>query len=505
MPQLPVYTRNSRIQPSGVVRQNTNSVAEGLNEFGRAAADLAVKWQQTQNAAESLDGKNKMAAQIQDLITEANDYNSYQSPKDIEAKQNEMLDRLHKLVPDIVSGFNTETNANDFVRDTEMDISKTEATLKGLFRKKYIDNNEANLIVSAERNRENFIQTGDKGFKQSYIADLELSYKNGFIDKAAYTNAKLKTDEWDKLHIYRQAESDPQGVIDNLKAGNYKIKPEDYNDVLKNLNSIKTNDELMRTYQETATQNKGESDAMDYIYSNASYADKLKYINDAEFSGNISSSYAQKARRAIKQFKPDGGKTMSQAQNIADVLQRAYDLNEGGFDSTEYLNGIRALRLEITEAVNNGDISYKDGVSLNNQLNQATRKRVSQETNFISYQFGKSVDMFKEQLPPEYRNDAIRELFYATQDIDDNLSDKEKQRIYNEKAVAVVDKIKADNRIAAQKVLEDTQIKAADDFVQTLAAKRGVDTATLNKDIDVTAAKYGITRAEVINKLRGSI
>ena len=113
--------------------------------------------------------------------------------------------------------------------------------------------------------------------------------------------------------------------------------------------------------------------------------------------------------------------------------------------------------------------------------------------------------MFKEQLPPEYRNDAIRELFYQTQDIDDNLSDKEKQRIYNEKAVSVVDKIKTDNRLSAQKVLEDTQIKAADDFVQTLAAKRGVDTATLNKDIDVTAAKYGITRAEVINKLRGSI
>ena len=236
MPQLPIYTRNSHIKTSQVVRRTSSGVAESMDNTGRAGAAVAVQWQKTQNAAESLDGKNKMAASIQDLLTEASEYNDYNTPKDIEAKQNEMLDRLHKLVPDIVSGFNTETNANDFVRDTEMDISKTEATLKGLFRKKYIDNNEANLIVSAERNRENFIQTGDKGFKQSYIADLELSYKNGFIDKAAYTNAKLKTDEWDKLHIYRQAESDPQGVIDNLKAGNYKIKPEDYNDVLKNLN-----------------------------------------------------------------------------------------------------------------------------------------------------------------------------------------------------------------------------------------------------------------------------
>lgn len=505
MPQLPVYTRNSRIQPSGVVRQNTNSVAEGLNEFGRAAADLAVKWQQTQNAAESLDGKNKMAAQIQDLITEANDYNSYQSPKDIEKKQTEVLDKLHKIVPDIVSGFNTDTNANSFVRNTELDVAKTEAQIKGLFRKKYIDNNEANLIVSGDRNRENFISTGDETFRNSYIADLYSSYKNGFIDRETYTRRKQQTEGWDKYYIYRQAETDPQGVIDNLKAGKYKIKPEEYNDVLKGLNSIQTNDELLRKFEESARQNQGESDTMAFIYGDADYSEKLKYINDAEMRGNISGSYAQKARRAIKQFRPDGGKTMSQAQNIADVLQRAYDLNEGGFDSTEYLNGIRALRSEITEAVNNGDISYKDGVSLNNQLNQATRKRVSQETNFISYQFGKSVDMFKEQLPPEYRNDAIRELFYATQDIDDNLSDKEKQRIYKERAVAVVDKIRNDNRQQAQKVLEDTQVKAADDIVKTLAANRGVDEVTINKDIDETARKYGISREDVINKLKGSI
>lgn len=501
MPQLPIYTRSSKINASPVVKRTSSGLAESAGNFGRVASDVAVKWQQTQNAAESLDGKNKMAASIQDLLTEAADFNDYDTPKDIEAKQKELLDRLHKLVPDIVSGFNTETNANDFVRDTEMDVSKTEATLKGLFRKKYIDNNEANLIVSAERNRENFIQTGDNGFKQSYIADLETSYKNGFIDKAAYTQAKLKTDDWDKLHIYRQAETDPQGVIDNLKAGNYKVKPEDYNDVLKNLNSIKTNDALLRAYQETVTQNKGESDAMDYIYSNASYADKLKYINDAEFTGNISSSYAQKARRAIKQFKPDGGKTMSQAQNIADVLQRAYDLNEGGFDSTEYLNGIRSLRSEITEAVNNGDISYKDGVSLNNQLNQATRKRVSQETNFISYQYGKAVDLFKDQLPPEYRNDAIRELFYQTQDIDDSLSDKEKQRIYNEKAVSVVDKIKSDNRLEAEKILAETQTEAAADVFSTLAQKLNLNESDLNRKVDNTAKKYGMTREQVLQQL----
>lgn len=103
MPQLPIYTRNSRINTSQVVRKTSSGLAESVGNLGRAAADAAVQWQKTQNAAESLDGKNKMAASIQDLLTEAADFNVYDTPKDIETKQNEMLDRLHKLVPDIVS------------------------------------------------------------------------------------------------------------------------------------------------------------------------------------------------------------------------------------------------------------------------------------------------------------------------------------------------------------------------------------------------------------------
>lgn len=505
MPNLPIYTRNSKIETSQVVQRRSSGLAESMGNGVETGADLAVQWQKTQNAAESLDGKNKMAAAVQDLLQEANDFNDYNSPKDIEAKQSEVLDKLHKLVPDIVSGFNTETNANDFVRDTEVDISKTEAQLKGLFRKKYIDNNTANLIVSADRNRDNFIRTGDVGFKQSYLADLEVSYKNGFIDKADYVQAKLKTDDWDKYMVYHLAETDPQGVIDNLKAGKYNIKLEDMNDVLKGLNSIKTNDELLRKYEETARQNAGESEAMQYIYGNTSYADKLKYINDAEINGNISSSYAQKARRAIKQFKPDGGKTMSQAQNIADILQRAYDLNEGNFDSTEYLNGIRELRSSITEAVNDGDISYKDGVTLNNQLNQATRKRISQETSAVSYQFGKAVDYFKEQLPPQYQNDAIRELFYNTQDIDENLSDKEKQKLYRERAVSVVDKIKADNRVEAEQILAGTQAKAAEEVIPAIAAKLNLSEEDLNRKIAHTAETYGMTREQVLQRLSQGI
>lgn len=237
---------------------------------------------------------------------------------------------------------------------------------------------------------------------------------------------------------------------------------------------------------------------MAFIYGDADYSEKLKYINDAEMRGNISGSYAQKARRAIKQFRPDGGKTMSEAQNIADVLQRAYDLNEGNFNSTEYLNGIRDLREQIQEAIDTGEITQKDGITLNNQLNQATRKRISQETNAVSYQYGKSIDYFREQLPPEFQNDAVRNLFYATQDIDDSLPDKEKQKIYRQKAVEVVDAMKAENRSAAEKILTETQAEVPEMDIPTMAAKVNLSEADFNRKIEHTAQKYGMTKEQAL-------
>lgn len=81
------------------------------------------------------------------------------------------------------------------------------------------------------------------------------------------------------------------------------------NDLLTNLNSIKTNKKLLDQYEETARQDVGESETTAFIYGSSSYDEKLQYINNKEFSGDISGAFAVKARRAIRQFKPDAEKT----------------------------------------------------------------------------------------------------------------------------------------------------------------------------------------------------
>jgi hypothetical protein len=355
-------------------------------------------------------------------------------------------------------------------------------------------------------NKNAFIQSGSQSYKDSFFADLERSFNAGYISESEKAQLMLKTDDWDKYMVLRQAETDPEAVIDNLQKGKYNIKPEDMNDLLKDLNAVKTNKKLLQNYQELVKQDAGETQATEFIYSDVSYDEKLKYINEKEFTGEIGSSFAQKARRTIKKFKPAGEKTISSAQSMADVLQRVYDLNESAVDSTEYLKGMRSIRETIIEMHSLGDITTKDVVSLNNQIATATRARLAEATSDIGYEFGDAKKYFDTTLPPELRNEAIRDMFYATQGMNlEGKSKKELKKIYQELSIQVSENIMKRNRIGVEKAYQDAVLNNNNTLIEGLASKKGITVDELNKQIDLTAKNRGLTREQVINKLRGAI
>jgi len=509
MAKLPVYTTNANIRVAKRAQVDTSG-ADALmragNNLGNTMQEVAVQWQETQNAAETLDGKNKMVAEINDIMDEAENYNDYSSPKDLQAKEKELSERLNRVVPNIAGGFTNDRNKEAFEMNNKINEMQSNEKLKAIFRRKYIDNNNANLAISLERNKKAFVESGNAVFKKSYIADLENSYKAGYISRAQKVSRAQQVEGWDKYMILRQAETDPEAVINNLKEGKYNVKPEDMNDLLKDLNTVKTNKHLMDKYEESVRQDQGESKTTDFIYGQGSYDEKLQYINNMEFSGDISGAFAVKARRAIRQFKPEAEKRISDAQSMADVLQRVYDLNESSTDSTEYLNGIRAIRQSVVDLHSDGSLTTKDAVSLNNQINTATRARIAEATSDVGYKFSEAKSYFKTALPPEYQNEAIRNMFYATQDLNlEGKSEKEIKQIYQKKAIEVSESILQESRMKASKAYTDIQTQSNDKFIKDLAAQRGRDPDTISKDIDETAKKYGLSREQVINKLRGSM
>ena len=191
---------------------------------------------------------------------------------------------------------------------------------------------------------------------------------------------------------------------------------------------------------------------------------------------------------------------------MADILQRVYDLNSGAENNTDYLNGIRSIRQSVVDLHSSGDITTKDAISLNNQINNATRSRVAEATFDISYKFSEARDYFKTTLPPEYQSEAIRDLFYAMQDINtDGMKEEDIAKLYQKKAVEVSDAILNNGRLNAEKAYNDIMAENENKFISDLAAQRGVNTEAINKDIEETARKYNISREQVINILKGKM
>lgn len=454
--KLPVYTNQGGITTDtpGNIR-NPQDFSVGSRAFTEGARNLALlteQWQQAKDDVENLDGKNKLVTEMSQILNEAQEYRDYNNFADLQNKENELLDRMNQVTPNIVNGFSNNQNAAAFEAQAELATLQNREKLKEIFRDKYTDKAKSNLITSQYNNMENFIATGSAAYKQSYLEDLDNMFRAGFIDEEYKTTMSLKTDKWNVYHILRQAENDPETVISNLKSGKYDISPEDYNDLLGDLTHLKTNQQLLREYELVTKQNAGEDEATKYIYGNTDYSDKLKYINEQEFQGNISSSFAQQARRVIKQFKPNNEKTMSKAQSIDEILRRAYDLNESDLSEEDYLKGVRNIRADILQMQENGDISTQDAIKMNNQLGTATNKRVAEATNSIADGYGAAKDYIDKVLPPELRAEAIREVFYSTSDKDTSRMDKNTlNQLYYNSAIKAVEKINQKNRNQAIK------------------------------------------------------
>lgn len=463
MAQLPIYQQQKNIttNPTGQIRE-LDTFAQGaknMQSAGNMLFELSAKWQASKDAVENLDGKNKLNSGIAAILDEASNYNDYSTPEELSQKQNELTQKMNELVPNIVGGFSNNQTAREFEAKGQFDTQQNIYKLQSIFRDKQIDMGRAGLVESQNKNMEDFIITGDAGYKEAYLYDLDSMVRSGIVDREYAAKMKQSTDKWDVYHVLRQAESDPDAVIQGLKSGAYNIKPEYMNDLLSDLQGIKTNAQLMRNYEQLQNQNKGEDEATNYIYSNASYDEKLKYINEQEFLGNISESFATQARRNIKQFRPESEDYMSSAESISDIMERAYDLNVSDISDSDYLKGIKNLREEINRAQESGDLSTKDAVKLNKQLANATNKRIAEATQEVASGFGAAKDYIDKTLPAQLRAEAYRNVFYATADKDvDNMNKTQQQQLYYNAAMQAVQGINTKNRNQALQVSRPARI-----------------------------------------------
>lgn len=227
MAQLPVYRQQGNITTDtpGQIR-DLNTYAQGsigLQRGGNALYELAAKWQESKDAVENLNGRNKLSAGLSEIINEARNYNDYSTPEELQQKEQELTDRMNNLVPEIVSGFSNNQRAREFESNGQFVTQQNTFKLQDIFRQKYGDMYNATLQDIADRSLKSYTMTGDEAYKQEYFDALDTGMKAGYISREQAEKLKLGTDDWNYSYVYSQILENPYFKIsDDIMA---KIDP----------------------------------------------------------------------------------------------------------------------------------------------------------------------------------------------------------------------------------------------------------------------------------------
>jgi len=218
---------------------------------------------------------------------------------------------------------------------------------------------------------------------------------------------------------------------------------------------------------------------------NATYYEKRAEIDRQELSGTISPSAASKARRVIKSSADLDSQTDTPV--MAEIINQIYDLNAASAtNASEYLHGVQNVQEKILEKQANGELTAPDAGKLNKQLVTLTNKRISEATQQVGNEFYDANQKFN-VLPPEYRGQATRQLFY-----DSDGKGFTKQQ-YDVQAQTIIDNVNAKRRSHALNIANNVASNDAR-FLKSINATPA--------DITETARKYNITEAEVMRQLR---
>lgn len=219
---------------------------------------------------------------------------------------------------------------------------------------------------------------------------------------------------------------------------------------------------------------------------NTSYFDKRAAIDKGDAAGIYTPKAAAAARRVIKSTEDLDSQT--DTPFMSGLINKTYDLNSNAStNSDDYLRGVQNLHQQILEGQAGGSITGRDASKLTNQINDLTSKKMADATNTAGMEFYDANQKFN-ALPPEYRGQATRALFYAG----DGKNWTPDQ--YGNQATQIIGQINATRRTQSQQSLsalpqQDTE------FLKT------IPNAT-PEAIQATATKYGVSTKQVILQLR---
>ena len=217
-----------------------------------------------------------------------------------------------------------------------------------------------------------------------------------------------------KSFLIGVAEANPAKAMTVLQDENFakNFTPMEHNEFI----GVIKRTEALQKYNTSLTHTGNTADITDLINDNqTSFYDKRLQIDRMELSGQLPSKVAAQARRVITDAR--NLDAVDDAPIMTDIVNKVYDLNShADLNSSDYLMGVQNIQHDILEQQANGTLSDLSVKKLNNQMRTLTNKRLADATKAIgeSAPYRDATQSF-DDLPPEQRGAATRQLFLDTQ------------------------------------------------------------------------------------------
>lgn len=296
---------------------------------------------------------------------------------------------------------------------------------------------------------------------------------------------KSFSSNWVKSFVSGLAEKNPQAAAAMLQQPNIAehFTTHDIGDMADVIKKTERQQQLIQTLQTT----KNDGGLADLINDpNTSYYDKRAAIDKLDAAGQVTSKAASAARRVIKSTMDADAQTDTPV--MSDIVNKAYDLNaNASTNADDYLNGVQHLHQQILEAQASGKLTAPDATKITKQVNELTSKKLADATSTAGMEFYEANKKFDE-LPPEYRGQATRSLFYAGSG--QNWTPQQ----YGNQATQIIQQINNKRRAAAVQTVNGIP-QGDTEFLRTVPNASP-------EAIQATAQKYGISTQQVILQLR---
>lgn len=320
---------------------------------------------------------------------------------------------------------NTVTGINSAI-STNLGQANTDGANYGSGKISDID-----AVLNAAPSRELLSQFGGSNLGVAKTSGLLNNYDNDYF----------------KSFISGVAQTNPQKAAQLLDSDTFKDKftTEDRNEFAALIEKTQKSNDLIQSMK--ITQNTQQ--ITDLINApDKTFYDKRLAIDTLEQQGAISNTSAANARRVITSA--NAVDAVTDSPKMATVVQQMYDLNaQTGTNAKDYLVGAQGIHNKILSMQASGDLNASDVQKLNNEMKTLTSARMAGATESVVRAMPTAIQTQINTLPPEYRGDATRQLFYATQGQQAQLSPQAYTQLVNTSAQKVVDGINAQRRQTA--------------------------------------------------------